>query len=931
MSKNVNPFYLGGDRGKDSGDEWDVEEDAWQEQTNKLLGNGNGAAFRSNNGRHNASSYSPKKGGGNRQQVTNTYRNSPSHGVAKGAIIEQQQRRTKIMGICAGLVLIWILFGGGGRNSGDYDEEFLQLVVLGERHSGVSYVRNYLQQCYPDVTVTSTLQREGLFFQDEPPSRSDDKNMNNRDGYSSSVANHRPVIIVHVVTNVYDWVHRMRLQPEYMPNHIRNVTTKQPLEWKEFIDRPWTLPERPQRDLELSKNQKQSHKKVCQMEFAYDQVMSCVEASYDGVHDSIDINPIYELNPYDNGKPFDSILELRAAKFRNVKALEGWDFVDMVLTLNYDSISSTDPIDNKGKDIASIGGDSGNTKLNDMAKLLSNIDLETGWYHSCGNSGEGMNNAPTLFNLRNNDMTEEYYRYIDDNVDWDIEKEVAKLSKWKDSSEMKMIQKYSMVESTTNGKDLSGGGAIVSPGASDDGKDSEDDGGDNNGGSRSSSGSQDVSQSGSVSNDESLDTESQSGSGSEFGSEDEDFDSGSESGSGSGDEDSESASQSVSESESGSGDESFDSASQSGSESVSQDSGSESVESESGSASESFSEDSGSASAESESGSGSESASQDSDSAESDSESGSESESISQSESASGSESASMDDDGDNSGSASGSESASEDSGSESVESESQSVSQSSDEDASESASQSGSGSESQDDASESDSESVSEDASGSGDEDESSEWASQSVSESVSEDEDESSESASTETGSESEDESGDEGESQSESGEGSESASEDGSQEDTASGSQDSAGDEDDDADESEASSDHDDGEEEGQAQHDSNEGDDGLGEDDDGDSDEDSGSESMIRTNSTVDSVSDASSPSNETVVDANQVSNSTASSAGDNDGGDEGKADLSKAAEGATVVKRMDGGSDHKNETKAEENVEEAKDAEESGRV
>jgi hypothetical protein len=77
-------------------------------------------------------------------------------------------------------------------------------------------------------------------------------------------------------------------------------------------------------------------------------VISCIESptttadtdnddnNDDGEQDPKD-NPIYELQPQ-NGKPFESILTLRAAKLQNHQSVTTWDNVKGLITVRYDHL-----------------------------------------------------------------------------------------------------------------------------------------------------------------------------------------------------------------------------------------------------------------------------------------------------------------------------------------------------------------------------------------------------------------------------------------------------------------------------------------------------------------------------------------------------------------------------------------------------------------
>lgn len=178
-----------------------------------------------------------------------------------------------------------------------------------------------LNECYPNAYISTSLQRIGYFFQDDETSQ-----LHNS-------------IVLHMSLDVYDWLEQMRLQPEYMPRHkaATNPDTgyDTPLDWKTFLTLPWALEERPSRDLPYQ-NQTGD---VCQLEFPYNRVMSCVQDPNGfGVE-----NPIYELK--EDGTPYSSILDLRAAKLQNHVAVSSWKTVRQVINVQYHQLAEENYFD----------------------------------------------------------------------------------------------------------------------------------------------------------------------------------------------------------------------------------------------------------------------------------------------------------------------------------------------------------------------------------------------------------------------------------------------------------------------------------------------------------------------------------------------------------------------------------------------------------
>jgi hypothetical protein len=167
----------------------------------------------------------------------------------------------------------------------DPQQQVQQIVILGERVSGVPWLKEQLQGMYPNITVTTKLQREGTWFQGPPDKRTP------------------RTLLFAVFRNPYDWVEQMRLYPRFMPAHMGQNGLSLP--WRPFVEKEWAI-ERPQWD------QPPLATEACQLGFSYDQVITCrvTDASNDR------LNPIYELQK--GGTPFQNILALRAAKIKHI-------------------------------------------------------------------------------------------------------------------------------------------------------------------------------------------------------------------------------------------------------------------------------------------------------------------------------------------------------------------------------------------------------------------------------------------------------------------------------------------------------------------------------------------------------------------------------------------------------------------------------------
>mmetsp|Transcript_4282 Transcript_4282/g.8297 ORF Transcript_4282/g.8297 Transcript_4282/m.8297 type:complete len:204 (-) Transcript_4282:271-882(-) len=144
----------------------------------------------------------------------------------------------------------------------------------------------------------------------------------------------------------------MRATPHNMPNHNG-------LEWPAFVTTPWTM-ERPDRDINLSV--KEGH--ICQQNFTYTEVISCVEGTVPDNYKEIlaqqklekgdtmhrkgqrrrslrsEFQPIYELKNDKSGKAYSSILYMREDKIRNFFTVESWDWVEAFIPVRYEKLLS---------------------------------------------------------------------------------------------------------------------------------------------------------------------------------------------------------------------------------------------------------------------------------------------------------------------------------------------------------------------------------------------------------------------------------------------------------------------------------------------------------------------------------------------------------------------------------------------------------------
>jgi len=198
------------------------------------------------------------------------------------------------------------------------NKEIKSISILGERNSGTTWMYEHLQSCFQDkVPVKRRLTRYKHWFQS--------KNMEEK------IENSTLVIVM--VRNPFEWVEGMKNKPHHASNHLN-------LDWKEFVTRKWTM-ERVGLDLQINENDKRDGEH-CQENFLYRDIISCHKRPYP----KSDFNktkfsqhqPFYEMRNDESGKPFNNILELRAAKIRNFLATRMYKGVEDLWTVSYEDL-----------------------------------------------------------------------------------------------------------------------------------------------------------------------------------------------------------------------------------------------------------------------------------------------------------------------------------------------------------------------------------------------------------------------------------------------------------------------------------------------------------------------------------------------------------------------------------------------------------------
>lgn len=190
--------------------------------------------------------------------------------------------------------------------------------ILGERNSGTRWLWSHLSECFnSSIPVRRELVRYKHWFQD--PNYNQSKVLDD-------------TLVITIWRNVYEWIEAMRKTPHHASNHLF-------LDWKPFVTRKWTT-ERVGGDLLLAN----TSGRICQEAFHYNEIVSCLKHPlpheyWEGRnHSYSERQPFYELRQDGSGEPFDSIVDLRAAKIRNFLLTAEYDRVSALWILRYEDL-----------------------------------------------------------------------------------------------------------------------------------------------------------------------------------------------------------------------------------------------------------------------------------------------------------------------------------------------------------------------------------------------------------------------------------------------------------------------------------------------------------------------------------------------------------------------------------------------------------------
>lgn len=178
--------------------------------------------------------------------------------------------------------------------------------LIGERHQGTKWITAELEKCFQHaVKVEAALNNRHKHWFQQPE-------LENRDA-----------VVIAVFRNIYSWVRSMNyVRPHHAPRHFN-------IEWDEFVTRPWTL-----RGLKnfttyfpTKEGTMTRESSPCWQHFLPNEMEPCLESERLSMvnyshFDSNEVQYIPELAAYElrldgSGRPYDSIVDMRADKIRN--------------------------------------------------------------------------------------------------------------------------------------------------------------------------------------------------------------------------------------------------------------------------------------------------------------------------------------------------------------------------------------------------------------------------------------------------------------------------------------------------------------------------------------------------------------------------------------------------------------------------------------
>ena len=185
--------------------------------------------------------------------------------------------------------------------------------LIGERNSGTKWIVDEMQNCFPRDKLGIKMERD-LFSRNKH--------------FFQSVNSFHPLQQRHIVIAAFrepvEWVAAMIEKPYHMIEHQKGFDENDrpiPLEWEEFVNKPWTMQNRSKKDFKLLKEREKKPFKrlLCRNGMDFEEVIPC---RFDpGTLPERLVrsqNPVYELKRGGkNDEPYANILELRSDKIVN--------------------------------------------------------------------------------------------------------------------------------------------------------------------------------------------------------------------------------------------------------------------------------------------------------------------------------------------------------------------------------------------------------------------------------------------------------------------------------------------------------------------------------------------------------------------------------------------------------------------------------------
>ncbi|CAM9217075.1 unnamed protein product [Hapterophycus canaliculatus] len=202
------------------------------------------------------------------------------------------------------------------QGEGPFNIKYISLIA--ERHSGSTWMTNFLKGYFRDsaITVTPTLCTWKHWFQDRIHQDVQDGKRPCRERQQCPACldvEHTLVIVMW--RNPYDWISGMQQKPHHSKAHVGIE------DLSEFMTMPWMMDEKHEQLAREDALQKAKDQVPCIDNFLPDEVLPCK---------AFDASAIYELDP--DGRAYGNIYELRKAKIRDFSAVETWvPFYEKVL------------------------------------------------------------------------------------------------------------------------------------------------------------------------------------------------------------------------------------------------------------------------------------------------------------------------------------------------------------------------------------------------------------------------------------------------------------------------------------------------------------------------------------------------------------------------------------------------------------------------